>query len=278
MKTIYTYLTAAFILVTVSFASAQSNSVKYIDKNGRKVVNKEDAYFFVVEEKTDSLGGTRTRYKLDDSSKVSLFTYSSFAGEDKNDTLGGPYYLWHKNGKLSEKGNYASNKLHGKESTWFENGQLSYEKFYVKGKLQDTLKGYYEDGAVRRVEVYKEGEMVEGKVFSKEGAILPYFPAMVMPQFPRGEKAMMAYISKNLKYPENALRNGISGLVVISFIVEKDGSIKTPEVIKSVSNDLDAEAIRVIQTMPRWKPGLHEGNLVPVYFNLPVRFAFQDEL
>ncbi len=277
MKTIYTFLSATLILVVAHYASAQTKTVDYYNERGIKLSSAEGAYSFVYTEANSSGGGTRTRFLIADSTKVSLFTYSSFKGDSTEAILDGTYSLWHSNGKLSEKGNHKNNKFDGKVSTWFENGQLSYEKFYVNGKLQDTLKGYYEDGTVRRVEVYKEGEMVEGKVFSKEGANLPYFPAMVMPEFPRGEQAMMAYISQNIKYPKKAIRNDISGLVVVSFIVEKDGYIKTPEVIRSVSNDLDAEAIRVIQTMPRWKPGLNENNPVPVRFNLPVRFAFGDE-
>jgi TonB family protein len=276
MKILYTCLTAAFIVVTVHFASAQTQT-SYYNKGGVKLLSADGAHFFEQTDYNASGGGTRTRFLKANNVKVSLHNYSSFEGEeDNNEILNGDYYLWYNNGKLSEKGSYENNKLHGKFSTWFENGQLSYEKFYFKGELKDTLKGYYEDGALRRIEVYKEGEMVDGKVFSKAGVGLPYFPAFVMPEFPGGENAMIAYISKNLKYPEEALRYGISGLVLITFIVEKDGSIKTLEVIKSVYDVLDNEAIRIIRSMPRWKPGLNEGNLVPVSFTLPVRFAFSD--
>jgi periplasmic protein TonB len=112
-------------------------------------------------------------------------------------------------------------------------------------------------------------------VFSKKGANLAYFPAFVMPEFPGGEQAMIAYVSSNVKYPKEALEVGLSGLVLVDFIVEKDGSIKAIEIIKSISDALDTEAVRVVRTMPRWKPGLHEGNLVPVRFTLPVRFAIK---
>jgi TonB family protein len=276
MKTIYTFLSATLILVAAHYASAQTKTVDYYNKKGVKLSSAEGAYYFEHTEANNTGGGTRTRFLKQDSTKVSLFTYSSFKGDSAKAILDGTYSLWHNNGKLSEKGNYASNELHGKLSIWFENGQLSYEKFYVKGKLQDTLKGYYEDGAVRRVEVYKDGEMVEGKVLSREGTVLPYFPAMVLPEFPGGQQTMMAYISQNVKYPEKAIRNEISGLVVISFIVDKDGSINTLEVTRSVHDMLDKEAIRIIKSMPLWKPGLLENNTVPVRFNLPVHFALQD--
>jgi TonB family protein len=278
MKILYTYLTVALILVATNYTSAQTKTVSYYNKNRIKLLSAEGAYYYEYTEEKALGGGIRTRFLKADSIKVSLFTYSSFEGEDKDDTLDGTYNLWYNNGKLSEEGNYKNNELHGTVKTWFESGQLSYEKFYVKGKLQDTLKGYYEDGALRRIEVYKEGEMVDGKVFSKEGGSLAYFPAFVMPEFPGGELKLQQYLAKSIKYPKSALKKDVSGLVVVSFVVDVDGAIRELEVVKSVHNVLDKEAVRVIKVMPNWKPGLLEGKSVPVRFKIPVRFAFEDQL
>ncbi|MEJ8757566.1 TonB family protein [Pontibacter sp. H259] len=275
MKTIYTFLTAAFILLAAHTSSAQIRTIDYFNKGGIKLLSAVGAYYVEHTETNGSGGGIKTRFLKADNTKVSLYSYSSFEGDTTEEILDGTYSLWHSNGKLSEKGNYRNDSLDGKVNTWFESGQLSYEKFYVKGKLQDTLKGYYEDGTVRRIEIYQEGEMIKGNVFSKKGENLSYFPAFVMPEFLGGENAMIAYVSSNLKYPKEALEVGLSGLVLVDFIVEKDGSIKSIEVIKSISDDLDAEAIRVVRKMPRWKPGLNEGNLVPVRFILPVRFSIK---
>lgn len=257
---------------------AQTQTITYYNKGYVKLLTEEGAYYVDHTETNSSGGGTRTRYLKEKKVKISVYTFSSFEGESQKDTLDGEFSVWHTNGNLSEKGTYKKNELHGKVSTWFDNGQLSYEKFYVNGKLQGTLKGYYKEGAVRRIEEYKAGEMVEGKVFSIKGEALPYYPAVVLPKYPGGEKVMMAYISGNVRYPEEAIEMNISGLVLVSFIVDKDGSIKTPEIIKSVSEALDKEALRVVKSMPRWEPGLYENEIVPVRFTLPVRFAFQDEL
>ncbi|MBO5932616.1 MAG: energy transducer TonB, partial [Bacteroidaceae bacterium] len=84
--------------------------------------------------------------------------------------------------------------------------------------------------------------------------------------------ALMEYLSKNIKYPAICRENNIQGRVLIQFIVNKDGSIVDPEVVKSVNPYLDKEALRVIAGMPKWKPGSQRGKPVRVKFTVPVNF------
>ena len=95
------------------------------------------------------------------------------------------------------------------------------------------------------------------------------------PEFPGGEAALMNYIKKNLKYPAFAAENGIQGRVTLSFTVEKDGSIANIEVMRSPAEELSKEAIRVVQSMPKWKPGKQRGKPVRVKYMLPVTFRLQ---
>lgn len=94
----------------------------------------------------------------------------------------------------------------------------------------------------------------------------------VMPQFPGGQIAMLQYIMKNIKYPEQAMKEGIQGRVAVRFIVEKDGSISDVKPILSVHPLLNKEAVRVVESMPKWTPGKQNGKPVRVRFNLPVMF------
>ena len=94
----------------------------------------------------------------------------------------------------------------------------------------------------------------------------------VMPQFPGGQIAMLQYLMKNIKYPEQAMKEGIQGRVAVSFIVEKDGSISDVKPVLSVHPLLNKEAVRVVESMPKWSPGKHNGKPVRVRFNLPVMF------
>ena len=94
----------------------------------------------------------------------------------------------------------------------------------------------------------------------------------VMPQFPGGQIAMLQYLMKNIKYPEQAMKKGIQGRVAVSFIVEKDGSISNVRPVHSVHPLLDKEAVRVVKSMPKWSPGKQNGKPVRVRFNVPVMF------
>ena len=94
----------------------------------------------------------------------------------------------------------------------------------------------------------------------------------VMPQYPGGQIAMLKYIMENIKYPEQAMKKGIQGRVVVSFIVEKDGRISNVRLLRSVESSLDKEAVRVVKSMPKWSPGKQNGKPVRVRFNVPVMF------
>ena len=93
-----------------------------------------------------------------------------------------------------------------------------------------------------------------------------------MPEFVGGLAACMKYLGANISYPEEAIKNGIQGRVIVQFIVEKDGSITDPKVAKGVDPLLDKEALRVVSTMPNWKPGKQRGEAVRVKYTLPVSF------
>lgn len=96
-----------------------------------------------------------------------------------------------------------------------------------------------------------------------------------MPEFPGGEAALLTYISKNVKYPVVAAENGVQGRVVCSFVINKDGKVVDVEVARGIDPSLDKEAIRVLNTLPAWKPGMQRGKAVRVKYVVPVMFRLQ---
>ena len=96
-----------------------------------------------------------------------------------------------------------------------------------------------------------------------------------MPQYPGGPQALFEFLSQNVQYPKEAAKAGIHGRVIVTFVVEKDGSICESKVVKSVDPSLDAEALRVINAMPNWKPGKQNGKEVRVKYTVPVAFMLQ---
>ncbi len=97
-----------------------------------------------------------------------------------------------------------------------------------------------------------------------------------MPEFPGGQQALFKYLSENVKYPAIAQENGIQGRVICQFVVNKDGAIVDVEVVRSGGDpSLDKEALRVIKSMPKWKPGKQRGKAVRVKYTVPVNFRLQ---
>jgi len=97
----------------------------------------------------------------------------------------------------------------------------------------------------------------------------------VMPEFPGGTAALMKYLSGNIKYPTISQETGSQGKVIVQFVVDRDGTISNPEVVRGVDPHLDKEAIRVISSMPKWTPGVQNGKKVRVKYTVPVSFRLQ---
>ena len=98
-----------------------------------------------------------------------------------------------------------------------------------------------------------------------------------MPEFTGGGMpALMEYLSKNIKYPEAAMKKGIQGRGIVQFVVEKDGSITNVKILRGVDPELDKEAVRVVSAMPKWKPGTQRGEAVRVRFTVPVMFRLTE--
>lgn len=96
-----------------------------------------------------------------------------------------------------------------------------------------------------------------------------------MPEFPAGQSALTSYLVNKLYYPEIARQNNIQGKVICNFVINEDGNITNVKVVKSLSKECDAEAVRVISNMPKWKPGKQNGKPVKTYMNLPINFKLE---
>ena len=101
-----------------------------------------------------------------------------------------------------------------------------------------------------------------------------YSVVEVMPEFPGGMPAMLDFIERNIRYPEDARKDGVRGRVIVRVTIDKDGSVTKPVIIRSISPSLDKEALRVAGLMPKWKPGMLRGKTVKVEYAFPVAFNF----
>lgn len=138
-------------------------------------------------------------------------------------------------------------------------------------EVEDDIEIDAEVDQKTEIEVYvppvrEEEEVVEQEIFTVVES---------MPEFPGGAGKMMEFIAKNIKYPAMARESGIQGRVFVNFVVEPNGSVSNVKVLRGIGGGCDEEAIRVVESMPKWTPGRQRGKAVRVSFNLPVRFTLQ---
>ena len=160
-------------------------------------------------------------------------------------------------------------ELVNEENTLKDQADLD-EKVAVGTKDQEGTKDRT-DVAIRNDIAVNTNESEE----KKEVANKVFDVVEQMPSFPGGNEALMKFLQENVKYPVVAQENGVQGRVVVSFVVERDGSITDVKVVRSVDPSLDKEATRVVKSMPHWIPGKQNGAAVRVKYNVPVSFRLQ---
>ncbi len=138
------------------------------------------------------------------------------------------------------------------------------------GISNDTLRSVGDVNRFSKIDdMLKKAKAGSGESIGRSG---PFFLADQMPDFPGGQDALARYLQAQLQYPTEARNNRIEGSVQVRFVIESDGSIAKPEVIKGIGFGCDEEAIRLISQMPKWNPGKIGKNTVPVYKALTIQF------
>ncbi len=124
-------------------------------------------------------------------------------------------------------------------------------------------------------QVVENVDIVAEEVQEDADAAEPFVVVEEMPMFPGGEAALLAYISEHTQYPEVAKENNIQGKVIVRFCVTSKGGVDKVSILKGVDPELDKEAIRVVQTLPAFKPGKQGGKPVPVWYMVPINFTLK---
>ena len=128
---------------------------------------------------------------------------------------------------------------------------------------------------VTNKEVVEVVQQVKEEVQEAEAEQTPFVVVEEMPMFPGGDPALLAYIAANTQYPEIAKENNIQGKVIVRFCVTSKGGVNQVSVLKGVDPELDKEAIRVVTTLPTFKPGKQGGKPVPVWYMVPIAFTLK---
>ena len=144
-------------------------------------------------------------------------------------------------------------------------------EYYKKARANGVQQAASEISKTERL-IMSEKSGADGSEINEDQA---YFTVDIMPEYPGGSQAVLEYLRNEIKYPTVCRENRIEGRVLVTFIINKDGSIVEPEVVRGVHPALDSEALRVISQMQPWKPGMLNGQLVRVKYTIPINFRLK---
>ena len=139
--------------------------------------------------------------------------------------------------------------------------------------INDELK--IEDSEADDKTLITVAPVISAKEEEEEESAEVFFIVEDMPEFPGGEMALRTYIANSIKYPVIAQENGIQGKVYVTFVVGKDGSVSQASIARGVDPSIDKEALRVVNSLPKWKPGKQRGKPVNVSYTVPINFVLQ---
>lgn len=247
---------------------AQTDTV-YFSKEGKVVVNRQDASWYRIIKPQDS-GFNRTDYYSNGKTKFTA-TLSS-----RNPVVFDGIATWYsEDGLATSKAFYKNNELEDHLIRYYPDGSIKSDAFYKKSTLDGEYKYYYPNKQLKRVDTYSEGKVISGKCYTSSGADMPYFSYLQDPEFIGGAAKLSKYIKANLVYPPNAIRLDITGTVKVKFTVTADGEITNAHLENTLHPLLDDEALRIIKNMPRWKPGLEDNEKRAFSFTLPIEFRLK---
>jgi len=259
------YLFILTVILIMHEASAQDTTYHKLTGDNNFLGSVMDTYRVQT---ADSLG-----YKIMEYSKSGELLMEGHS--TRRDTLFREgLFRYYKDSLPVSEGCFHNNKRVGEWKDLYSDGKARVVRNYNnEGEYHGMFTVYYPDGSVRRSDSYKNGELKEGKCYTAAGADTTWFAYEIYPEFPGGDNKRFEYLVNSVVYPKGAREAGIQGIVYVTFVVEKDGSISDVKLLRGVHPLLDEETLRVMRGMPRWIPGRLDGRPVKVQFNMPLKFT-----
>jgi TonB family protein len=185
----------------------------------------------------------------------------------------GEFTWFDSTGLVFHHATYKDDKENGKETYTYPNKKVMMTGNYTNGERDGEWIGYYRSGQVAGDVVYENGKQVSGTFYNDDGSKNKKIKEFIREsEYPGGAAQWLRFLTKTLRYPEKAWKNKIEGTVLVQFIVDEEGNPAEVMVIKSVSPELDAEAVRVISASKDWEPAIYGGRFVKSYKKQPIVF------
>jgi TonB family protein len=251
--------------------NAQKN---YLDENKIPINDTTSAKFYKIIELDNNTGGYKELYFYISGEKESE-TYYVKSLSTTGFVQNGKSLSWYENGRLKSEANNINGKRNGKELTYYENGQLKSDLSYKDDKHEGEIVTYWKNGKLKRKDIYNNGKFEYGNCYDSLGNEIKHFEYEIMPQYKGGDSKLLSDIANNIDYPTSSKNAGIQGRVVVRFAVNSDGTISSVDILKGVSPELNKEAMRVVKTLKKFKPGYQDGEAVPVFYMVPITFSLK---
>lgn len=196
------------------------------------------------------------------------------------DSVGGTVKNYYLSGKPQSSGTFdhiRKNIAHGTLETWYESGQPHYRATFVHDAPVEAF-SYYPTGQLKRHELYVGKRRKLAQCFAVDGKKIRFFEFRQMPVYPEGnggEHAVVVAVMQNTVYPQEALRQNLTGQVLLSFVVTSTGTITAVKVTQSAHPLLDEAAVQAVQRLKRFTPGQEDGQPVHVAYTVPVTFRIK---
>jgi len=261
------------LLVVIYTASASAQAVPdtvYLDKDKKKTTSQDYVVYLVTTPIAD--GKFTIEIFRKNGTLLSRGTFSSVKPERIKE---GHFTYFAENGVKMRDCYFKQNQIEGEELLFDTLGHLKLRSVFNQGKLNGNRTEYYTTGVIKRDEIYKDSIFVSGNCYNKKGKKVKFFSRDILPEYPGGEKAMIAFVRANLKYPKADMDSNIQGRVVVKFIVEADGSITNIDIAKGVDALIDEAAMDIVRQFPKFIPGTSDGKPIRVSFALPIVFALK---
>ncbi len=245
----------------------QKNNKIYFDQSFEEV-DESDNYEYV-----GNLNGNKIK-ALDKDGNLAM------EGQlDKKRRKHGNYIFYYKDGKKSSQGTYKDGQLDGYWKNWFTDGSMNNEGNYSRNEKIGIWNWYYRSGEKSCSENHSNKEKVITQCWDKNGEeSIDIYSWNTRAYLDISDDSLKTFIINNIEYPEEAIKNEIEGIVKVSYIIEPSGEITNIEVVKSLSPEIDKEAIRIISLLPKYNPGRNYNRLVRTHFYFPITFKLTEEI
>ncbi len=258
------------ILLFLMFFSAKSFSQVFVDS----------PELFYKEVQSDSIIKLYTiEYNILDSNIITITKFypsgkinSKWSYTSLSDSIIDKYEMWYENENY--KRIFILNPIlnHKKVKKILSKSDNPYCFKHLTKYYNGELKTYWDNGQLKRHDVFTNGKQITSVTWDHDGSEVEYYDYFIPPEYPDGLQKLFKFIANTLKYPELAKQYNVQGRVLVSFVVEKDGSVSNIKIAKNAAKILDDEAIRIIKLLPNWKPGMTDGEKIKMTYKLPITF------